>query len=306
MSLTKNLKALSSAAPRVVISWDRAERIRRNKEIWDNKESIVHRLPMHYQKRYWENILTEAAPVHYRPPTSRYSWDPKRLVMQENEVYPIIGFHPPEADEGLWGGETVVKGYIESRPYTKKKLPRHWVPHLWFPSLKQAVFYSEILDRYMKITVTERACRLIDKHFGIDFYLLETPEIDIASKLGNKLKRALLIALAKEEYYPDDEERHAYIRDKYAKFKIPLEEAEWVGLDLNEACRKLQDIEDSTPAEPLKYQFEQELVEKLRKGEDVVTNEEQFLPKKSESLFGERLLGKYLNPIAGRFQRAST
>uniref|UniRef100_A0A0M3IIG5 Large ribosomal subunit protein bL28m n=1 Tax=Ascaris lumbricoides TaxID=6252 RepID=A0A0M3IIG5_ASCLU len=221
------------------------------------------------------------------------------------QVYPIIGFHPPEADEGLWGGETVVKGYIESRPYTKKKvLPRHWVPHLWFPYLKQVVLYSEILDRYMKITVTERACRLIDKHFGIDFYLLETPEIDIASKLGNKLKREILIALAKEEYYPDDEERHSYIRDKYAKFKIPLEEAEWVGLDLNEACRKQQDIEDSTHPEPLKYKFEEELVEKLRRGEDLVTNEEQFLPKKTESLFGEKLLGKYLNPIANKFRRA--
>ncbi|VDK74352.1 unnamed protein product, partial [Anisakis simplex] len=180
-----------------------------------------------------------------------------------------------EADEGLWGGESVLKGYVESRPYTKKKvLPRHWVPHLWFPYLKQGVFYSEILDRLMKITVTERTCRLIDKHFGIDLYLLETPEIDLASgfcnnnnnnnnnnnlRLGNKLKRELLIALAKEEYFADDAERHSYIRNKYSRFKIPLEEAEWVGLELNEACRKQQDIEDAQHPEPLKYKFELDL-----------------------------------------------
>ena len=51
----------------------------------------------------------------------------------------------------------------------------------------------------------------------------ETPEIDLASKLGNKLKREMLIALAKEEYYPEDEEQREYIRSKYAKFRIPLE-----------------------------------------------------------------------------------
>lgn len=40
--------------------------------------------------------------------------------------YPIIGFHPPEADKGLWGGETVVKGYVESRPFTRKKVTSNW------------------------------------------------------------------------------------------------------------------------------------------------------------------------------------
>lgn len=55
--------------------------------------------------------------------------------------------------------------------------------------------------------------------------------------MGNKLKRELLIALAKEDYYHNDPDRHDYIRRKYAKFVIPLDEAEWVGLDLNEACR---------------------------------------------------------------------
>jgi len=100
-------------------------------ELWDNKESIVHRLPEQYQQGYWKNLLRDRAPVHYREGS-----------------YPIIGVHPPEADRGLWGGETVVKGYIESRPYTKKKvLPRHWVPRLFFPYLKDVVLYSEVLDK---------------------------------------------------------------------------------------------------------------------------------------------------------------
>lgn len=60
---------------------------------------------------------------------------------------------PPEADLGLWGGEGVVKGWIESKPYTKKKvLPRYWVPRLFFPTLKKAVFFSEILDKYLEVS----------------------------------------------------------------------------------------------------------------------------------------------------------
>lgn len=130
-----------------------------------------------------------------------YEWN--TCILQD---YPIIGIHPPEADNGLWGGETVVKGYVQSRPFTRKKvgsvtqnfemslgvvpnykfifqvLPRHWIPHFFFPHLKNVVTYSEVLDKHMKITMTERTCRLIDQHFGLDLYLLETPEIDIASK----------------------------------------------------------------------------------------------------------------------------
>lgn len=46
-----------------------------------------------------------------------------------------------------------------------------------------------------------------------------------------------MILLAKGTYYPNDPERHNFIKHKYAKFVMPLEEAEWIGLDLNEACR---------------------------------------------------------------------
>jgi hypothetical protein len=46
----------------------------------------------------------------------------------------------PEIDQGLWGGEGPVKGYEESRPYTRKKiLPRHWLPRIWLPAIKEAV-----------------------------------------------------------------------------------------------------------------------------------------------------------------------
>ncbi|KAK6029438.1 ribophorin II [Ostertagia ostertagi] len=300
MSLTKNLKSLTSVGPRAVITWDKAERIRRNEEIWANPDSIVHRLPEHYCKRYWDNLLRDATPVHYRPPTSRLYWDPVRKVEVEAENFPLLVIYPPEADQGLWGGEGVVKGWRESRPYTKKKvLPRHWIPRLYFPALKRQILYSEILNKHMEVTVTERTLRLIEQNFGLDYYILRTAEIDLASKL----KREMLLTLAKETYYPEDEERHNYIKEKYAEFVIPVEEADWVGLDLNEAARKQQEIEEQRVPEPMKFKFERELVARLQAGTDLIANEEEFAPKTEESKFGERLLGKYLNPVARRFKR---
>lgn len=63
----------------------------------------------------------------------------------------------------------------------------------------------------MKICVTERTLRLIDDAFGLDCYLLETPNIDISSRLGLDLKRQLLISLAKKNYYPNNLEQHKFI-----------------------------------------------------------------------------------------------
>src|SRR4051812_17740913 len=91
MSLAKNLKPLTELAPRPVITWDKRERIERNREIWSNPNSIVHRLPQHFQQRYWRNfVLADRTPVHYRPPKNRFYWDEKRMVEVETEVYPNL------------------------------------------------------------------------------------------------------------------------------------------------------------------------------------------------------------------------
>lgn len=66
----------------------------------------------------------------------------------------------------------------------------------------------------------------------------------------------MLLSLATESYHPDDEEKKNYIKSKYAKFVIPEEEAEWIGLDLNEAAIKQQEIEESTAPAPLKYRYD--------------------------------------------------
>lgn len=315
MSLFKNLQPLTRARPRPVIAWDKCERIQRNKEIWDDPNSVVHRLPLHYQKRYWQNVLSDAAPVHYEPPQCSLMWDPKRRVEVPLEVsvcfrgrtvqdYPIRPIPTPEMHAGLWAGEGLVKGYVESKPFVKKKiLPRHWVPRFFFPNALDCVLYSEVLDKYMKVSVTQRAMQLIDEAFGLDLYLLTTPEIDVNSKLGMRLKRAILVSLAKEDYHPDDRERHEYIKEKYAPHRLPLEEAEWVGLELNEAAEKLQRLELNSAPLPDKYVFERALVDRLARGEDVQEPEDDTAPKKTKSLFGERMFGQFMKPLEERVRR---
>lgn len=76
-----------------------------------------------------------------------------------------------------------------------------WVPHLWFPNVIQAVFYSEVLDKILKINVTNRARRLIDEAYGLDFYLLKTSDLDLNSKLGSDLRRLGTDFLAEVLHY---------------------------------------------------------------------------------------------------------
>ncbi|KFD52570.1 hypothetical protein M514_06604 [Trichuris suis] len=259
---------MSFPRQRFVVTWDKAERLLRNIDIWKDPQSVVHRLPDFYKRRYWLNLLHNEEPVHWRPFTDLHTWDSKINVRYENENYPVLVLYPPEADKGLWGGEGVVKGYrlMDVRPRKKRFLPRDWLPSYWFPKLMDRVLYSEILDKYMKVTVTQRTMGLIDKHYGLDFYLLETPEPDLHSKLGCKLKRILLLALARRHF--GDPTKSEEILEKYAKFIMPEEEAEWIGLDLNEACRKLQQQEQLIKPEPLIEVYRRQMAEEERKRED--------------------------------------
>jgi hypothetical protein len=86
MSLAKHLKPLTELLPRHVVTWDKEERIKRNREIWANADSIVHRLPKHYQLRYWRELLVDRTPVHYRKPEHRFYWDENQLREIETEV----------------------------------------------------------------------------------------------------------------------------------------------------------------------------------------------------------------------------
>ena len=169
--------------------------------------------------------------------------------------------YPKEADWGIWGGEGVVKGFYKPRIFYGR-----YQPQLFMPRLIKSQVYSEIFDVYLSVTVTERALSLFDRAMGFDNYILKTPVQDLKSQLALRLRRKMLISLAKEDYYPNDPERHAYIKEKYADCVIPLQEAEWFGLTLEEAIEKLKYEEnEQNPVLPLKFQLRKELIEFLKK-----------------------------------------
>lgn len=45
-------------------------------------------------------------------------------------------------------------------------------PNYWVPNLKKSVLYSEILNSYMDVTVTEKTLKLVDENKGFDHYIL--------------------------------------------------------------------------------------------------------------------------------------
>lgn len=83
------------------------------------------------------------------------------------QTRPIVLTFPKESHYGLWGGEGIIRGFVKRHPLRRR------VPRFWFPVIQKAVVYSEILDKYMEITVTRRTLLLIDQHYGLDAYILE-------------------------------------------------------------------------------------------------------------------------------------
>ncbi|XP_007433933.1 39S ribosomal protein L28, mitochondrial [Python bivittatus] len=175
---------------------------------------------------------------------------------------PACTLLPPQSQEGLWGGEGWVAGYRYARD---EKLSRR-VKKVWKPQIFHREFYSEILNKKLRIAVTMRTLDQIDKAFGFDFYILKTPKSELCSKLGMDLKRTLLLRLARQDpsLYSDDPAKREAVYNKYKEFVIPEEEAEWIGLSLEEAVEKQRVLEKKDPI-PLFRVYAEELVQHLQK-----------------------------------------
>ncbi|KAI1893236.1 hypothetical protein AGOR_G00121620 [Albula goreensis] len=214
--------------------------------IWNTlklTQGIYARLPQHYLRSLQET--RPPTPVHWKPIGVKYRISPKTGARERVQDTPIPIYYPPESQKGLWGGEGWVSGF---RYANNDKLSTR-VRKCWKPQLFVRELYSEILDHKFSITVTSRTLDLIDAAYGFDFYILKTPKEDLNSKLGMDLKRAMLLRLARRdtELYPDDPVRREQVYSRYKKFEIPVEEAEWVGLSLEEAVEKQRLLEHKEP-----------------------------------------------------------
>jgi len=251
-----------------------APRLRRI-SVPETDRKVITRLPKQYQK-FYEEWQAERIPVHWIPSTVTWKRDPVSGATSIVRDRPIPVVYPHQSDHGIWGGEGVVEGLVKKAKY---RIP---VPRFWVPSLHRSVVYSEILDKYLAVTVTERTLKLIDQFQGFDTYLLQNPANELRSLLALKLKRKLLLALARRDFAHDDPKKHLELLEKYKDAIIPLDEIEWYGLSVAEAKAKYEaELAEAKVKviQPLKIALRAEFIEKLKmevkKGQEESQSESQ-------------------------------
>ncbi|CAH1388931.1 unnamed protein product [Nezara viridula] len=216
-------------------------------------------LPESYKKFYKEWKFTQPQPVHYIPHQAKWYRNPNTGEVKPLQNTPIPVYFPPESNKGIWGGEAVIKGF-QKRQRLKQRVPHFWVPHLI-----QSVVYSEILDKRMSVTVTQRTLDLIIKNYGFDHYVLKTKACDLQSTLALKLKKKMLLSLLKMDLYPEDPIKRDEIYNKYKHYleEYTEEDIEWYGLTFSEALIKYEKQMDMKPIVPLKIKLRKEYLAHL-------------------------------------------
>lgn len=227
------------------------------------------RLPEAYRKFWKEWRETKPTAVHYIPPGEE-KWQKNEMT---GEIKPVQDIslplkYPKELNEGIWGGEAVVRGFQKRTPYKRR------VPHFWVPVLRRTAVRSEILNVYLSTVVTDRTLLQIHESCGFDHYILKTPACDLASSLALGLKRKMLIALLNN--CPEVEaERRESVLGEYKQYlaQYSTEEVEWYGLTMEEALKKMQLIDEKEQKDSIishKVLFRQRLLEQLEEAKNRV------------------------------------
>ncbi|KAF5396515.1 39S ribosomal protein L28 mitochondrial [Paragonimus heterotremus] len=184
--------------------------------LYPHLQETIRRLPKHFRDRWlkYQNTL----PVNYM------QCNPPLLGRTQSSCYYFPGEHcdvppkciyPPESQKCLWNGEAIVIGYAQKN----ERSPIY--PKAWTPKLSQHVFYSDILDRWMIIVVSDSALHAIEKAGDLDTYILSTPEEKMQSRLGMHLKREMLLRLTDPSFCSDDQHKRALL-NKHQKHIIPV------------------------------------------------------------------------------------
>lgn len=228
-------------------------------------------LPEAYRKFWYEWKKHRPTPVHYVAKEGKWTRNEETGEVLAIQNIPIPVRFPPEHNDGIWGGEGIVRGFVKRHPLKRR------VPHFWFPTLKRSVLYSEVLDKYMSVVITNRTMDLIHENYGFDHYLLKTEACDLKSELALKLKRQILLSLSEKSLYPEDPVKRDEVYAKYEQYLSAYtpEELEWYGLNYREALQKINKIKAaSIVITPLKDQFRAELIARLKEGGEEEDEEE--------------------------------
>lgn len=219
-------------------------------------------MPAAYRKFYAEWKIAKPTAVHFIPKEGRFERNELTGITRPIQNVPIPVYYPPEHNDGIWGGEGVIKGY-QKRSQTRRR-----VPHYWVPVLRRTVVHSIVLDKYLSLVVTDRTMALIHESHGFDHYLLKTPACDLKSTLALTLKRQILQSLQSGcVHMAADGVRQKSVLAEYGKYadQYTAEEVDWYGLTYAEAIVKIRKIlrANEQPV-PLKMEFRKSLLQRLR------------------------------------------
>ncbi|XP_055596661.1 39S ribosomal protein L28, mitochondrial-like [Uranotaenia lowii] len=219
-------------------------------------------LPVAYKKFWDEWRNQQPAAVHYVPKDGMFQRDDLSGLVTPIQNVPLPLIDPPEAHQGIWGGEAIIKGFQKRNQYKRR------VPHFWVPVLRRSVVHSQVLNQYMAVTVTDRTLDLIHDNHGFDHYLLKTPACDLRSMLAIKLKKKILVDLLSGcPKHSGNPEKQKTILKEFACYmsQYTPEEIDWYGLTYNEAIAKIKiEVESKNDKRPHKVIFRQKLIEQLK------------------------------------------
>lgn len=219
-------------------------------------------LPAAYKKFWDEWKNQQPAAVHYVPKDGMFQREDITGLISPIQNVPLPLIDPPEAHEGIWGGEAIIKGFQKRNQYKRR------VPHFWVPVLRRSVIHSQVLNEYMAVTVTDRTLDQIHDSHGFDHYLLKTPACDLRSMLAIKLKKKILVdLLAGCPKLASEPEKQQSVLKEYACYltQYTPEEIDWYGLTYVEAVLKIKnEVESKEDKRPHKVIFRQKLIEQLK------------------------------------------
>jgi large subunit ribosomal protein L28 len=219
-------------------------------------------LPAAYRKFWEEWRIKRPTAVHFIPKEGKFERNPLTGEVRPIQNVPIPLMFPKESHDGIWGGEGIIKGFQKRTPYKRR------VPHFWVPVLRRSVVYSEVLNEYLSVIVTDRTIDLIHECHGFDHYLLKTPACDLRSKLALQIKRKVLLNLQDGcTNWADQQGRQQTVLKDYRPYleQYTAEEIEWYGLTFEEAILKMKkQIDAANPVVPHKVIFRSRLIEQLQ------------------------------------------
>ena len=258
-------------------------------DFWN--QPLLSNIPQHYRDFYQTWKIGPQSHIHSVPKAATYEKD------EWGEIHPVQNprihvIYPDQFHKGLWGGEGVIKGMLKREDGNH----RNFTPppaKYWWPRLFEGVVHSEILSAHIEVVCTKRGIKLVDEAGGFDRYLLNTPVNEVYATGLLRLKRELLLALADKENFTTKHGGKPEVFEKYQKYAVSYDEADWHGLSFVEAMRKQAKIADHDAEKsiiPDKDKFRRELVQMLRSGK---ADDMEMVDLEAES--GD----SWSNPISG-------